>query len=103
MFHIFEFGFYTGIVNLVSYLSNDATNNLSTETSNFDESQTKFIAAYKNLEAAKKEAETEIVKLRDQLRKDVSLLAVHGAQEILKKEVDQAKHNDILKRLEAEL
>ena len=34
---------------------NDATNNLSTETSNFDESQTKFIAAYKNLEAAKEE------------------------------------------------
>ena len=55
------------------------------------------------LEAAKKEAETEIVKLRDQLRKDVSLLAIHGAQEILKKEVDQARHNDILKRLEAEL
>ena len=55
------------------------------------------------LEAAKKEAETEMLKLRDQLRKDVSLLAVHGAEEILKKEVDQAKHNDILKRLEAEL
>ena len=55
------------------------------------------------LEAAKKEAETEIVKLRDQLRKDVSLLAVHGAQEILKQEVGQARHNDILKRLEAGL
>ena len=55
------------------------------------------------LEAARKEAETEILKLRDQLRKDVSLLAVHGAEEILKKEVDQTKHNDILKRLEAEL
>ena len=52
---------------------NEATNNLSTETSNFDESQTKFIAAYKNLEAAKKEehcagkAASELLEIRKQI------------------------------------
>ena len=55
------------------------------------------------IDLAKKEAENEIVKLRDQLRKDVATLAVQGAEEILKKEVDKKEHDKILKRLEAEL
>lgn len=55
------------------------------------------------IESAKREAETEIVKLRDQLRKDVSVLALYGAEQILKKEINQNMHNDILRRLEAEL
>ena len=55
------------------------------------------------IESAKREAESEIIKLRDQLRKDVSVLALHGAERILKKEINQKAHDDILKRLEAEL
>ena len=55
------------------------------------------------IEVARREAETEIVKLRNQLRKDVSALAIYGAEEILKREVDKDTHNNLLKRLEAEL
>ena len=55
------------------------------------------------IDNAKKEAETEIIKLREELRKDVAALAIHGAEEILKREIDEKSHAEILKRLETEL
>ena len=57
--------------------------------------------------AARKSAEDEAVlaaqKARDQLRDQVAQLAVAGAERILRKEVDAAKHADILANLKNEL
>jgi len=57
--------------------------------------------------AARKSAEDEAVlaaqKARDQLRDQVAQLAVAGAERILRKEVDAAKHADLLANLKNEL
>jgi len=57
--------------------------------------------------AARKSAEDEAVlaaqKARDQLREQVALLAVAGAERILRKEVDAARHADLLANLKNEL
>ena len=55
------------------------------------------------IENAKKEAAAEAFKLRDQLRIEVSKLAIKGAEQILEKQIDEKTHLDILKKLEAEL
>ena len=55
------------------------------------------------IESAKKEAAGEMVKIKNQLRRDVSILVIQGTEEILKREVDKTTHNEILKRLEADL
>ena len=59
--------------------------------------------ANKILDNAKKEANAEALKLRDQLRIEVSRLAIKGAEQILEKQIDEKVHIDILKKLEAEL
>jgi len=43
------------------------------------------------------------VKARETLRGEVAALAVKGAEQILKREVDQAAHADLLNQLKAEL
>jgi F-type H+-transporting ATPase subunit b len=53
--------------------------------------------------AAKAEAEQEANKAREQLREQVAALAVKGAEQILRKEVNPAVHADLLGRLKAEL
>ncbi|GMV00760.1 MAG: F0F1 ATP synthase subunit B [Burkholderiaceae bacterium] len=57
--------------------------------------------------AARKSAEDEAVlaaqKARDQLRDQVAVLAVAGAERILRQEVDAAKHADLLANLKNEL
>ena len=53
--------------------------------------------------AAKAEAAQESVKARDALRDQVAALAVKGAEQILRKEVNPAVHADLLGRLKAEL
>lgn len=53
--------------------------------------------------AAKAEAEQEATKAREQLREQVAALAVKGAEQILRKEVNPAVHADLLGRLKAEL
>ncbi|WP_225721386.1 F0F1 ATP synthase subunit B [Candidatus Vallotiella sp. (ex Adelges kitamiensis)] len=52
---------------------------------------------------AKIEAEQQVIKIRDTLRKDVAVLAVKGAEQILKREIDQNTHAAILNKLKAEL
>ncbi|MFM8509999.1 MAG: F0F1 ATP synthase subunit B [Betaproteobacteria bacterium] len=59
--------------------------------------------AAKIIAAAKAEAEQESVKAREQLRDQVALLAVRGAEQILRKEVNAAVHSELLGRLKAEL
>ena len=53
--------------------------------------------------AAKAEAEQEAMKARELLRDQVAALAVKGAEQILRKEVNASVHSELLGRLKAEL
>ena len=53
--------------------------------------------------AAKVEADQQTVKARETLREQVAALAVKGAEQILRKEVNAGVHADLLGRLKAEL
>jgi F-type H+-transporting ATPase subunit b len=59
--------------------------------------------AAKIIAAARAEAEQESVKARQVLRDQVAGLAVKGAEQILRKEVDAGVHAELLSRLKAEL
>ncbi|MEY4763982.1 MAG: synthase subunit b AtpF [Pseudomonadota bacterium] len=59
--------------------------------------------AAKIIAAAKAEAEQESVKARESLREQVAGLAVKGAEQILKREVNAGVHAELLGRLKAEL
>jgi len=53
--------------------------------------------------AARVEAEQQTVKARESLREQVAALAVKGAEQILRKEVNASVHADLLGRLKTEL
>lgn len=53
--------------------------------------------------AAKAEAEQQVTRAREELRGQVATLAVSGAEQILKREVNAAAHADLLNQLKAEL
>ncbi len=53
--------------------------------------------------AAKAEAEQQSVRAREVLREQVAVLAVSGAEQILKREVDAGVHAELLARLKTEL
>ena len=53
--------------------------------------------------AARVEADQQTVKAREVLREQVAALAVKGAEQILRKEVNPAVHAELLGRLKAEL
>ena len=55
------------------------------------------------LAQAKADAEQQVVKAREALRAEVAALAVKGAEQILKREVDQTAHAQLLDQLKAEL
>ncbi len=57
----------------------------------------------KIIAAAKAEAEQQSVKAREALREQVAALAVKGAEQILRKEVNAGVHADLLNRLKTEL
>jgi len=57
----------------------------------------------KIIAAAKAEAEQQSVKAREALREQVAILAVKGAEQILRKEVNAGVHADLLSRLKTEL
>ena len=59
--------------------------------------------AAKIIAAARAEAEQESMKAREVLREQVAGLAVKGAEQILRKEVNAAVHAELLGRLKAEL
>ncbi len=52
---------------------------------------------------AKAEAEQEAIKAREALREQVAGLAVKGAEQILRREVNSGVHAELLSRLKAEL
>ena len=55
------------------------------------------------LEAAKAKIEQESLQARESLRKEVSALALRAAEQILKEEIDKAKHQDLLSKTAAQL
>ena len=57
----------------------------------------------KIIAAAHAEAEQQTVKARETLREQVAALAVKGAEQILRKEVNASVHADLLSRLKTEL
>ena len=57
----------------------------------------------KIIAAAKVEAEQQTIKARESLREQVAALAVKGAEQILRKEVNASVHADLLGRLKTEL
>jgi F-type H+-transporting ATPase subunit b len=57
----------------------------------------------KIIAAAKAEAEQEAVKAREALREHVAALAVKGAEQILRREVNAGIHAELLGRLQTEL
>jgi len=59
--------------------------------------------ANKIIAAAQAEAAQQTVKAREALREQVALLAVKGAEQILRKEVNAGVHADLLSRLKTEL
>ncbi len=52
---------------------------------------------------AKQDAEQEVQRAREGLRDDVAVLAVKGAEQILKREVDAQAHAELLNQLKAQL
>ena len=59
--------------------------------------------AAKIVAAAKLDAGQQTIKARETLREQVAALAVKGAEQILRKEVNATVHADLLGRLKAEL
>jgi F-type H+-transporting ATPase subunit b len=59
--------------------------------------------ANKIIAAARAEAEQQTVRAREALRDQVAMLAVKGAEQILRREVNPSVHSDLLNRLQAEL
>ena len=59
--------------------------------------------ANKIIAAARAEAEQQTVKAREALREQVAALAVKGAEQILRKEVNAGVHAELLNRLKTEL
>ena len=59
--------------------------------------------AAKIVAAARQEAEQQVIKAREVLREQVAALAVKGAEQILRKEVNAGVHADLLNRLKTEL
>jgi F-type H+-transporting ATPase subunit b len=57
----------------------------------------------KIIAAAKVEADQQSVRARESLREQVAALAVKGAEQILRKEVNAGVHADLLGRLKTEL
>ena len=59
--------------------------------------------ANKIIAAARAEAEQQSVKAREALREQVAVLAVKGAEQILRREVNPGVHAELLNRLQTEL
>lgn len=55
------------------------------------------------LAQAKQDAELEVERLRGSLRDEVAVLAVKGAEQILRREVDTTTHAELLTQLKAQL
>jgi F-type H+-transporting ATPase subunit b len=65
--------------------------------------QTAATEAARIIEAARADAEQQVTRAREELRNQVATIAVKGAEQILKREVNAAAHADLLNQLKTEL
>ncbi len=68
-----------------------------------DAKQTANVEAARIVSAAHADAEQQVTRAREELRGQVAALAVKGAEQILKREVNAAAHADLLSQLSTEL
>jgi F-type H+-transporting ATPase subunit b len=68
-----------------------------------DAKQQATVEAARIIENARIDAEQQVTRAREELRGQVAALAVAGAEQILKREVNAAAHADLLDRLATEL
>ncbi|MDO8179721.1 MAG: F0F1 ATP synthase subunit B [Undibacterium sp.] len=68
-----------------------------------DAKSTANAEAARIIAAAKAEADNQVTKAREELRDQVATLAVKGAEQILKREVNASAHADLLNQLKTEL
>jgi F-type H+-transporting ATPase subunit b len=68
-----------------------------------DAKKTASEEAARIIAAAKADAEQQVSKAREVLRGEVAALAVKGAEQILRREVNAAAHADLLNQLKVEL
>lgn len=68
-----------------------------------DAKQTAIVEAARIRAEAEADAAQQLNRAREELRAQVANLAVQGAEQILKREVDAAAHADLLNRLATEL
>jgi F-type H+-transporting ATPase subunit b len=68
-----------------------------------DAKKTASEEAARIIAAAKTDAEQQVNKAREILRGEVATLAVKGAEQILKREINAAAHADLLNQLKVEL
>lgn len=68
-----------------------------------DAKNTASAEAARIIAAAKADAENQVTKAREELRDQVATLAVKGAEQILKREVNASAHADLLNQLKTEL
>lgn len=61
------------------------------------------VEAERLVTAAKAEIEQEVSRAREQLREQVAVIAVSGAERILRREIDAKVHADLLAQLKQEL
>ena len=109
--------------NLVSYVDKEAEKKIQLELANAREEGLKHVAnaekrgqsiveeaknaasaeAARIIAAAQAEAANQVTKAREELRDQVAALAVKGAEQILKREVNASAHADLLNQLKTEL
>jgi F-type H+-transporting ATPase subunit b len=68
-----------------------------------DAKKTASEEAARIIAAAQADAEQQVAKARESLRGELAALAVKGAEQILKREIDATVHGDLLNQLKAEL
>ncbi|MFZ6724817.1 F0F1 ATP synthase subunit B [Undibacterium sp. MH2W] len=64
---------------------------------------TAYAEAGRIVAAAQADAENQVTKAREELRDQVATLAVKGAEQILKREINASAHADLLNQLKTEL
>lgn len=68
-----------------------------------EEKEKARIQAQKILAEAKDSVDAEILRSKDLLREQLGILAIRAAEQILRREIDQAKHSELLDQFKAEL
>lgn len=68
-----------------------------------DAKRTASDEAARIIASAKADAEQQVTRAREELRGQVAVLAVKGAEQILKREINAAAHADLLNQLKVEL